>query len=118
MRTNWLQKLSQTGYMDTQLFGEFGSYEKWDDIEKRRNSKKQAAQEDASKRATENGHVLKTWTDIDTAECKKCGREVRLHNLYGRAKTLINGRAIDYKCDSDIYNTFNDNPWEYRMRIE
>ena len=116
MRTNWLQKLSQTGYMDTQLFGEHSSYEKWDDIEKRRDIKRDAAREEAFKKATDNGHNMKGWSNINTTQCKHCGREVSLYNIYSRSNTTIEGRAINQKCDNDIYDTSNDS-WEYRMDV-
>lgn len=107
---NWLQKIA-TPYLDTQLFGQ--TYRKWEDIEKERTERAKVAQEHASKIATKNGHTLKPFSNINSAQCQKCGREVAIYNTNSRSGATYKGRALSQKCDNTQYDTSND-IWEYR----
>lgn len=108
---NWLQKISQTGFLDTQPFGQ--TYRMWDDIEKERQGRAKLAQEKATTLAIKNGHDLKPFSAINTSQCKKCGREVTIYNTNSRSGTRFLGRALMQECDDTQWDTSND-IWEYR----
>ena len=102
---NWLEKMAQTGYLDTQLFGKHQQLKNWNDITAEREQKRQVSYKQAEKTAEENGHTLKPWSSLNNTQCKKCGREVNIYNILSRSDTCFKGRALTQKCDDNIYDS-------------
>ena len=103
-----------SGYCDFQLDRGGANAKRWEDIEMERLALTKNAYSEADKILSENGHIMKRWSNVNTSYCTKCYREARISNIYSRLKSKINGPAIEEKCDdSGLYSSKDVFHWEY-----